>query len=93
MSYGNEIIRVCRLENGLEVEIYEPKLSKEKLAEKGARENACCPPFNHYDEPWKAYAFESDAAALAFITEKLPGLRRKSDKDEYNDAFNEVTKS
>ncbi len=83
--YGSEIIRVCRLENGLEVEVYEPAPPK-----KATKVDSCCGP---YDEPWKAYAFESDEAALAFITAKLPGLKRKSDTDEYNDTFDEVTKS
>lgn len=87
MSYGNEMIRVSRLENGLEVEIYEPAPRKKSQDKK----DSCCPSVT-YNDPWKAYAFESDESALEFIAEKLPGLRRKSDKDEFNDTFDEVTK-
>ncbi|MGH9895768.1 MAG: hypothetical protein ACREA0_28045 [bacterium] len=82
-SYGNEILKVCRLENGLEVEVYEPMPAKP--TKKGATKGCCAVP---YDEPWKAYAFETEEAALAFITAKLPGLRRKTADQELEEGYN-----
>lgn len=91
MSYGNEILKVARLENGLEVEVYQPAPPKKgKAADKKA--DSCRPMEYGHEDPWKAYAFETDAAALAFITAQLPGLTRKDPKTEMEDTFNEVTK-
>lgn len=86
MAHGSEIIRVCRLENGFEVEVYEPAPRKKDKTKK----DSCCAP-TLYDDPWKAYAFETEEAALTFIAGKLPGLSRKTPDQEMEDAFNEAT--
>lgn len=84
MAYGNEILKVCRLENGLEVEVYDP--TPAKPGKKDSTKDSCCTV--PYDEPWKAYAFQTEEAALAFITAKLPGLRRKTPDEEMEEGFN-----
>lgn len=87
MSYGNEVLKVGRLENGLEVEVYQPAPPKKgKAADK---KDSCCAP-SHYEDPWKAYAFETVESAVAFITAQLPTLSRKDQKTEMEDTFNEV---
>lgn len=94
MSYDTEVLKVCRLENGFEVEVYEPSPpKKESKEEVKARMDGCCGHVpSPYEEPWKSYAFETVETTLAFISTKLPLARRKGADDEYQDTFKEATK-
>lgn len=87
MSYDNQILRVCRLENGFEVEVYEPPPPPKK-SKKDSTLCGCGP----YEEPWKAYAFETAETAIAFMAAKMPSMTRKSGEEEYQETFKEATK-
>lgn len=79
MAYDDAVMRIEKLENGFEVEVYEPA-----PAPKGKG----TPPMG-MPEPWKGYAFTSADDAIAFITEKLPTLKTR--RDEFSDGFAEAT--
>lgn len=80
MSYDDEIAKICRLENGFEVEVYDPpprKPLKDGYAEP-------------YRSPWKSYAFGTAKEAMAFLQGRLDKL--KSPNSEFSDGFKEATK-
>lgn len=85
MSYDTEIVKICRLVNGYEVEIYDPP--KEQPKPKKDMHTAM-----PYSPPWKAYAFSTEQEVFKFLKDKMPSLRRKSADDEYADSFKEATK-
>ena len=82
MSYSDQIARICRLENGFEVEVYDPppppKRDKNGMS------------VEPYREPWKSYAFGTAKEAMAFLQGRLEKL--KSPNSEYADGFKEATK-
>lgn len=73
-----DVVRICRLENGWEVECYEPRPEPKKGT-----------PY-HYQEPWKSYGFADVNKALAFLKDKLPALTRKSPEEEYASGFKDA---
>lgn len=75
---GETVLRVEKLENGFEVEIYDEKISK-------ANEK----PKANYTSPWKAYAFTTSAEVVKFVEKHLDGLP-KSPQDEFNNAAAEA---
>lgn len=77
---SDTVLRVEKLENGFEVEIYD-----EKIAEKNNK------PKSSYESPWKAYAFTTAAEVVKFVSKHLDGLP-KSPQDEFNDAASEAFK-
>ena len=81
MSYDDQIARICRLENGFEVEIYDP-------LKKTPKERPGTVPFQ---DPWKSYAFGTTKEVMKFLSERIDKLSRKSADVEYADAFKEAT--
>lgn len=77
----NELLRVARLENGFEVEIYSKPTSSEDKDESIS-----------YEEPWKKYAFKDMDETMAFIVKSLPTSTKKSDQDEFQETFSAETK-
>ena len=75
------VLRLERLENGFEVEIFDEKTSKAN-EKKGAR----------YESPWKGYAFTTGKEVIEFITKHINSLPKSSDEefaDAAAEAFNE----
>lgn len=87
MGYDSQVAKICRLQNGFEVEIYEP--SQKKADPK--KSDSCCPT-GPYDDPWKAYAFTTLDEVMKFMKEKLPSLTRKKPGEEFDEAFDEAAK-
>ena len=83
MAYDNEIVKICRLVNGYEVEIYDPPKEQPK-AKKDMHMS--------YSPPWKAFAFSTEQEVLKFLKERMGGLRRKSADEEYEESFKAATK-
>jgi hypothetical protein len=83
VGYDNEIIKVCRLQNGYVVEIYKPTPKEAKKLEKGS--------YIPYDSPWKEYALADEKEVVKFIGEQIGTLTRKPPGEEYDDAFGEAT--
>lgn len=81
MSYDSEVLRVCVLENGYEVECREPAPKPKKPA--GNDE-----PYT--DSVWKSYAFPGVAEAAKFIANKLSSLD-KTPKMQFDEAFTEAS--
>lgn len=86
MSYDNEIVKICRAENGFTVEIIDmPTPQEAKKEEKEEAKSPCCG--SSFPE-WDEYVFATSKEALAFLAGKLDGLSRKDPGEEYDDAFN-----
>lgn len=81
MSYDDQIAKICRLENGFEVEVYDPPPPR-KPSDK--------PSMEPYKDPWKSYAFGTAKEAMAFLQGRLEKL--KSPNSEYADGFKEASK-
>ena len=75
MSYDDEIVKVCKLENGFEVEIYDPSPKKDKKD------------VMPYQSGWRSFAFQSEKDVLKFLGEKLGGLKGRNHDEEYAAAF------
>ncbi len=73
-------IRIEKLENGFEVEVYDEKISKANEKPKAA-----------YQSPWKKYAFSTGKEVIAFVTRHLDAMP-KSTEDEFNEAAKEAFK-
>lgn len=80
MNYNDQIAKICRLENGFEVEIYDPPPPRKADSKY----------IEPYREPWKSYAFGTAKEAMAFLQGRLEKL--KSPNSEYADGFKEATK-
>ena len=81
MSYDDQIAKICRLENGFEVEVYDPPPPR-KTSDKTSMEP--------YKDPWKSYAFGTAKEAMAFLQGRLEKL--KSPNSVYADGFKEASK-
>lgn len=79
------ILRIEKLENGYEVEVFDPKIeaANNKPAKKGA-------PYN-YQSPWKGYAFSTGKEVVEFVGKHLASLP-KSDHQMFNEAAAEAFK-
>lgn len=75
---SDTVLRVEKLENGFEVEIFDEKIDKSNNKPKST-----------YESPWKAYAFTTSAEVVKFVAKHLDGLP-KSSQDEFNDAAAEA---
>jgi len=81
---GDCILRIEKLENGYEVEVYD-----EAIAEQNRK-----PKNSSYTDPWKAYAFENAEGVVKFIGLHLDKLKPPPGADaEYADAFNQAANS
>lgn len=69
---GDCICRIERLENGYEVELFDPETEKENSKNKT------------YRSPYKSYAFETTEAVLKFLKENLEKSKKT---DVFGDAF------
>lgn len=78
---SEDVLRVEKLENGYEVEIYDQKIADANNKPKNSK----------YESPWKAYAFSTSAEVVKFVSKHLDGLP-KSGQDEFNDAAAEAFK-
>ena len=74
----DSVLRIERMENGFEVEIYD-----QKAAEANAK------PKSTYESPWKSYAFTTTADVVKFVAKHLNTLP-KSAGDEFNEAAAEA---
>lgn len=74
---GDYICRIERLENGYEVELFDPEI------EKANRKSTT------YHDPYKSYAFESTDAVLEFLKENLEKSKKS---DAFGDAFKSAVK-
>lgn len=75
MSYDDQIVRICKLQNGFEVEIFDPKPKKDKKD------------YVPYDAGWRSFAFTSEKDVLKFLGEKLGSLKARNHDEEYTAAF------
>lgn len=91
MSYDNEVVRICALQNGYEVECYEPKEAPKKVKANGEIVEPKAKTTEPYMPSWKAYAFPTAGALVAFLTKKLPSLTRQPAL-EFDEAFEEASK-
>lgn len=76
---SDTVLRVEKLENGFEVEIFDEKIESKNMKSKNTS----------YESPWKAYAFTTAAEVVKFVEKHLDGLP-KSSQDEFNDAAAEA---
>lgn len=75
----NQVLRIEKLQNGYEVEIYD-----EKQAEKNRDPKNKGP----WEDPWKGYAFQTAEQVSQFVKDHLDSLTPPPDADtEYSDAF------
>ena len=84
ISYNDEICKICRLQNGWEIEIYQPTPAEEKEEEDAEKKGM---PIS-YDDPWRGFAFSTIEEVIAFITKKLPELKPRNYDEDYEAAFN-----
>lgn len=75
-----ECLRIEKLENGFKVEVCDPKIRAANEKSKGM-----------WKDPWKQYAFSTAAEVTTFVTKHLEALP-KSDKEQFDEAYNEATK-
>lgn len=78
---SEEVLRLEKLENGYEVEVYDEKIAEENRKPKSTG----------YTSPWKAYAFSTGKEVIAFITKHLESLPKSSEED-FAEAANEAFK-
>lgn len=76
----DSVLRIERMENGFEVEIYDQKVAA-----------ANAKPKSSYESPWKSYAFTTAGDVVKFVTKHLNTLP-KSASDEFNEAAAEAFK-
>lgn len=77
---SDTVLRLEKLENGFEVEIFDEKIDK-----------ANNKPKSSYTSPWKAYAFSTSKEVIAFISKHIESLPKSSD-EEFSDAAGEAFK-
>lgn len=77
---SDTVLRLERLENGYEVEVFD-----EKIEENNRK------PKSQYVSPWKGYAFTTGKEVIAFITKHINSLPKSSD-EEFADAAKEAFK-
>lgn len=78
---GDYVLKVEKLENGYEVEIYDDKLDAANQK-----------PKSKWVDPWKSYAFTTAEEVKNFIGEHLDSLKPPPDADEeYSTAFKQQT--
>lgn len=65
------VLRVEKLTNGYEVEVYDPDIAAANQK-----------PKSNWKDPWKGYAFSTIAEVIAFITKALPMLKGSGDEEE-----------
>jgi len=69
---GEYVVRIEKMTNGFEVELYEPTTSP------AGNSNAVSPDYRT-PEPWKGYVFKSSDEVVNFLKSKLPGLKTPTD--------------
>lgn len=73
----NCVLRIEKLENGYEVEIYDTETAKKNES-----------PKSKWQDPWKGYAFTTAEEVKNFVGEHLDSLTPPPDADkEYADEF------
>jgi hypothetical protein len=75
------ILKVERLENGFEVEVYD-----DDTAEKNRKSSGI------YTDPYKSYAFNNMEDAVEFIGKTLKMKKSKGSDDEYSESFAKAVK-
>jgi hypothetical protein len=78
---SDDIVRIEKLENGYEVEVCSPKISKA---------NASAKPTVVYQSPWKGYAFTTKEEVITFLTKVLDKLSPEVEDDEFGSSFDEA---
>lgn len=82
MAYDDCVVKIEKLANGFEVEIYEPTTSP------GGSSNAMRGAMGS-PEPWKGYAFTSVDEVINFLKSKLPTV--KTPTDMFSEGFADAT--
>lgn len=94
MGYGSEVVRICRLSNGWELEIFDPAPEEVKAEQKAAAKGDCCvPSAGIYKDPWRTMAFSTFEDMIEFLEEKGPTLKPRNFDDEYAKSFAATIKS
>lgn len=83
MSYDDEVCKICRLQNGWEVEIYDPT-PKEGKAEKKAESKGY---ISSYHSGWRSFAFTTEKELIKFLGSRLSGLKPRNYDEDYQSAF------
>lgn len=65
---SDEIVKICKMMNGYEVEVCDPEQRKKNTS-----------PKQPYSDPWKSYAFQSEAQVVKFLKKVLPSLSPEED--------------
>lgn len=68
---SNCVLRIEKLENGYEVEVYDEAIGKKNDS-----------PKSQYKDPWKGYAFTTADEVKTFVGEHLDSLKPPPDADE-----------
>ena len=68
------VLKLEKCINGFEVEVYDPDIAASNR-KPGKIEKP-------WKDPWKSYAFSTEAEVIAFITKALPKLKGDSDEEE-----------
>jgi hypothetical protein len=76
---SDDIVRIEKLENGYEVEVCSPKISKANAGAKAV-----------YQSPWKGYAFTTPEEVVAFLSKVLDKLSPEVEDDEFGSSFDEA---
>ena len=84
MSYDDEVAKVCRVQNGWTVEIFDPSPAEEK-ADKKAQDKGMF--VGSYRSGWRSFAFTTEKELLAFLGKKLPSLNPRNFDEAYQAAF------
>ena len=71
---GECVLKVAKLENGYEVEVYDETIAKKNDS-----------PKSKYQDPWKGYAFTTADAVKTFVGEHLDSLKPPPSADEEYD--------
>jgi len=72
---SEDVLRIEKLENGFEVEVYDEKIAEANRKPKNVS----------YESPWKAYAFSTKEEVVAFVSKELDKLP-KSTQEEFDGA-------
>lgn len=79
--YGDDVVRIERLENGYEVSVID-----EKIQENNRKPKSC------YEDPWRSYAFENAAGVVKFLESVLDKISKPPKADAvFGEAFKAAT--
>lgn len=92
MGYDNEVIRVCRLTNGWEVELYDPSPAVAKAEKKAASGIPVTEASLVGSSPWRTVMFTTFDEVVEYLEEKGPNLKPRNFDEEYAKSFADTVK-